>query len=114
MAQAIVLQTEILGKDVLAISSLWVDALRSQERYQVSYLSKIHELIDSSKRQRQNQVNASTAGPRSTQQTAELVDRQTTGTAAAAAIVDQETTTGIKSQHKDINDGYVEYAVPHA
>ena len=65
MAQAIVLQTEILGKDVLAISSLWVDALRSQERYQVSYLSKIHELIDSSKRQRQNQVNASTAGPAS-------------------------------------------------
>ncbi|KAK4024577.1 hypothetical protein OUZ56_010000 [Daphnia magna] len=50
MAQAVILQTEILAKDVSAIDALWVDTLKNQERFQVSYSNKIHELFEAVKR----------------------------------------------------------------
>ena len=53
MAQAVVLQSEILAKDVSAIDALWIDALKNQERFQFSYSAKIHELVEAIKR-RQN------------------------------------------------------------
>lgn len=50
MAQAVVLQTEILAKDVSVVDALWIDGLKNQDRCQMSYIGKIHELIDASKR----------------------------------------------------------------
>lgn len=50
MAQAVILQAEILAKDVSAIDVLWIDALKNQERFQLSYSSKIHELFEAVKR----------------------------------------------------------------
>ncbi len=50
MAQAVVLQAEILAKDVSAIDALWVDTLKNQERFQFSYSTKLHELVEAIKR----------------------------------------------------------------
>ena len=50
MAQAVVLQAEILAKDVSAIDALWVDTLKNQERFQFSYSNKLHELVEVIKR----------------------------------------------------------------
>nr|CAG4650767.1 EOG090X01SN [Simocephalus serrulatus] len=50
MAQAIVLQTEILAKDVSAIDTIWVDALKNQERNQLSYTTKTYEIVEAIKR----------------------------------------------------------------
>jgi|688.fasta_scaffold909772_2 hypothetical protein len=50
MAQAVVLQAEILEKDVSAIDAIWLDTLKNQERFQFSYSTKLHELVDAMKR----------------------------------------------------------------
>ena len=50
MAQAVVLQYDILSKDLSSIDIFWADSLRSQERYQASYSSQIHEVIENIKR----------------------------------------------------------------
>jgi len=50
MAQAVVLQSQILGKDLTVIETSWIETHRGQERYHASYTTKVHELIDASKR----------------------------------------------------------------
>ena len=50
MAQAVVLQAEILEKDVSAIDAIWLDTLKNQERFQFLYSTKLHELADAMKR----------------------------------------------------------------
>ncbi|XP_046462778.1 serine/threonine-protein kinase TBK1-like [Daphnia pulex] len=73
MAQAVVLQAEILAKDVSAIDALWVDTLKNQERFQFSYSTKLHELVEAIKR-RQNFPTGeilSSAEPRMTAGTAD-------------------------------------------
>ena len=50
MAQAVVLQNEILAKDVSVIDAAWIETIRGLERYQGSYSTKIHELIEMTKR----------------------------------------------------------------
>nr|CAG4649967.1 EOG090X01SN [Sida crystallina] len=110
MAQAIVLQTEILAKDVAVINNQWVDNMRNQERYQVSYLSKIHELIDMSKRQRQNQSSHTPTTPRSGHTTIEAADLKSPPTPNA---VDKES-ANTRSQHKEINQGLKKLQAVHA
>lgn len=61
MAQAVALQSEILLKDVVSIDTLWVDAHKSQDRYQTSYFSRLQELIEAAKRKQSNQQ---AVGPR--------------------------------------------------
>lgn len=88
MAQAIALQSEILAKDVSSIQSLWVDAHRSQERYQASYSARLNELIESLKRKQP-------ASPSSVQ-------------AAVSDPADQkgkQPMKATKDYHKDINEG---------
>lgn len=50
MAQAVVLQSQILSKDLTVIETSWVETHRGQERYHASYTTKIHELIEATKR----------------------------------------------------------------
>jgi len=50
MAQAVVLQSDILAKDLSSIDTFWTDSLRTQERYQTSYSSQIHEVVENIKR----------------------------------------------------------------
>lgn len=94
MAQAVALQSEILAKDLTSIDALWVDAHRSQERYQASYSARLNELIEASKRkqsQQQQLANASSVG----------------ATAAAAASTSRVATAhdGSPSKNKESIDG---------
>nr|CAG4640658.1 EOG090X01SN [Eulimnadia texana] len=50
MAQAVVLQAEILRKDVTALEIQWEETSRNQERYHVSYMAKLHETTETWKR----------------------------------------------------------------
>lgn len=52
MAQAVVLQTEILAKDVSAVDTIWVDAIKSQERNQLSYTTKTYEIVEAVKKKK--------------------------------------------------------------
>jgi len=104
MAQAIVLQSEILAKDLTVINGQWMDALRNQERYQVSYQSKMHELIETTKRQRQQQQQLQQQQNSVHTNSPESAGRiSSTATASpASATVSAE---AVKSKQKDINEG---------
>nr|CAG4642330.1 EOG090X01SN [Evadne anonyx] len=50
MAQAVVLQSQILGKDLTGIESSWVETHRGQDCCHASYMTKFHELMEATKR----------------------------------------------------------------
>merc|ERR1712071_483455 len=50
MAQAVVLQSEILAKDLSGIETSWIETRRGQERYHALYTSKVDELVEVSQR----------------------------------------------------------------
>jgi len=60
MAQAVVLQSDILAKDLASIDIFWTDSLLQQERYQASYSSQIHEVVENIKRKPNVTVESST------------------------------------------------------
>nr|CAG4649122.1 EOG090X01SN [Scapholeberis mucronata] len=57
MAQAVVLQTEILSKDVSTLEVLWEEVSKNQERLQASYFSKLTELLDVLKGKHNNTIS---------------------------------------------------------
>lgn len=71
MAQAIVLQEEILAKDISTIDVLWVDSLKNQERLQLSYNAKIHEIIEGIKRRQTCKGETKPLQPKCTDETAD-------------------------------------------
>lgn len=87
MAQAVVLQSEILAKDVSSIDALWVDALKNQERFQFSYSAKIHELVEAVKRRQSFPIIGEIA--------------------SAEPKVTADEVTDCKYNHRNINQGSV-------
>lgn len=57
MAQAVVLQTEILAKDVSTLELLWGEVSKNQERLQASYFSKLTELLEVLKGKSNNTIS---------------------------------------------------------
>nr|CAG4641488.1 EOG090X01SN [Eurycercus lamellatus] len=108
MAQAVALQSEILAKDIASIDTLWVDAHRSQERYQVSYLARVHELIEVAKRKQQNNGSSNGATSRSAGPASTFSAREPTSNAAQENESSNEETAGKnKNYNKGINEGAV-------
>ena len=92
MAQAVALQSEILAKDVSSIEALWMDAHRSQERYQTSYSARLHELIEAVKSRKNPSASVATGQqPPSSKQS----------------------TRKTKDHHKDINEGLKKLQIVH-
>ena len=89
MAQAVVLQTEILANDVSAVDVIWMEVLKNQERLQSSYHSKTNELVDTFKRRQSERGSGGGGGSTS------HVNRETT-----------QNVDGSNPNNKIINQGY--------